>query len=142
MENRELVEAIQVALCCVKIYPKEKIQVPHKLGYLELKEKQDDVLDLLEHQLKSLLVINSLPENYDKHKENFPILYEDKEVKELLFEKCTSFKVLEDNKLIRNCISILKYREQNKINERKAKELISLTKLADDEFIGLDKIQE
>lgn len=134
--NTELIQAILISLECVKQYPKEKQLVGHPHGYLVETEKENKTLNVLENQLENLLLLNTTPEQYIKERESF-IDTSDIDIKETLFEKCTSFKVLDDNKLVRSCISLLKYKEGlSKTPE------VFVPKNVDDEFIGLDVIQE
>lgn len=131
--NTELIQAILISLECVKKYPKEQYLISHPLGYDMLVDKENKPLKILENQLENMLILHSTPEDYVNSKiEDFD--FEDVNAEEILFEKCTSFKVLEDNKLIRSCISLLKYKEE-------LKKIPFTPKNVDDEFIGLDAIQ-
>jgi len=130
--NTELIQAILISLECIKQYPKEQQVITHPLGYNLMSDKENKPLKALEHQLENLLILHSTPEQYvDSKIEDFD--FEDIDVQEVLFEKCTSFKVLEDNKLIRSCISLLKYKGE-------LKKIPFVPKNVDDEFIGLDSI--
>ena len=134
--NTELIQAILISLECVKQYPKEKELIKQPEGYFIETQKDDKALNFLENQLEVLLLLNTTPEEYLVQKENVVTIDKDT-LKETLFEKCTSFKVLDDNKLVRSCISLLKYKEElSKTPE------VFVPKNVDDEFIGLDVIQE